>query len=152
MATRILTYGTFDLFHVGHVRLLKRLSQLGDEVIVGCSTDEFNAQKGNQTVIPFAQRKECLEACRYVTKVIAEHDWDQKRDDVLRERADIFAMGDDWSGHFDDLQDAVKVIYLPRTENISSTELKGYLSTLQNEKVRVVQELTKRLASCVEDL
>ena len=85
-----------------------------------------------------------------VTKVIAEHNWDQKRDDVLRERADIFAMGDDWSSHFDDLQDVVKVIYLPRTENISSTELKGYLSTLQNEKVRVVQELTKRLASCVE--
>lgn len=124
----VLTYGTFDLFHVGHVRLLRRLSKLGDKLVVGCSTDEFNKIKGKTTVIPYSQRKETLEACRYVSKVIPEQSWDQKRQDILNEKASIFAMGDDWAGHFDELKDMVKVIYLPRTENISTTELKRFMA------------------------
>ncbi len=135
----VLTYGTFDLFHVGHVRLLRRLSQLGDRLIVGCSTDEFNAIKGKKTVVPFAQRKETLEACRYVTRVIPEMTWEQKRSDIIREGADIFAMGDDWAGHFDDLADLAQVVYLPRTENISTTDLKRFAAAIHNEKVQMLR-------------
>ncbi|UOA27403.1 adenylyltransferase/cytidyltransferase family protein [Pseudosulfitobacter sp. DSM 107133] len=120
----VLTYGTFDLFHHGHVRLLQRLSQLGDELIVGCSTDEFNDIKGKRCVMPFSQRREVLEACRYVTRVIPEETWEQKRSDIVNHNVSIFAMGDDWTGHFDDLGDLTRVLYLPRTPDVSTTELK----------------------------
>ncbi|WP_081780618.1 adenylyltransferase/cytidyltransferase family protein [Sulfitobacter sp. 20_GPM-1509m] len=123
-ATTVLTYGTFDLFHHGHVRLLQRLSQLGDELIVGCSTDEFNAVKGKRCVMPYGQRREILEACRYVARVIPEESWAQKRSDIVNYNVSIFAMGDDWTGHFDDLGDLTRVIYLPRTQDVSTTELK----------------------------
>ncbi|MBM2292726.1 adenylyltransferase/cytidyltransferase family protein [Sulfitobacter pseudonitzschiae] len=123
-ATTVLTYGTFDLFHHGHVRLLQRLSQLGDELIVGCSTDEFNAVKGKRCVMPYGQRREILEACRYVARVIPEENWAQKRSDIVNYNVSIFAMGDDWTGHFDDLGDLTRVIYLPRTQDVSTTELK----------------------------
>ena len=92
-ATTVLTYGTFDLFHHGHVRLLQRLSQLGDELIVGCSTDEFNAVKGKRCVMPYGQRREILEACRYVARVIPEENWAQKRSDIVNYNVSIFAMG-----------------------------------------------------------
>ncbi len=122
----VITYGTFDLFHYGHVRLLERLSKLGDELIVACSTDEFNAVKGKKPcAVPYDHRVYILEACRYVSRVIPETHWEQKRDDIVKYGADIFAMGDDWEGHFDDLGDLCKVIYLPRTAEISSTELKA---------------------------
>ncbi|WP_339766902.1 adenylyltransferase/cytidyltransferase family protein [uncultured Pseudosulfitobacter sp.] len=123
-ATTVLTYGTFDLFHHGHVRLLQRLSQLGDELIVGCSTDEFNAVKGKRCVMPYGQRREILEACRYVARVIPEESWAQKRSDIVNYNVSIFAMGDDWAGHFDDLGDLTRVMYLPRTQDVSTTELK----------------------------
>lgn len=126
----VLTYGTFDLFHIGHVRLLRRLSELGDRLIVGCSTDAFNAQKDKKCVMPFAQRVEILSACRYVDKVIPEKSWTQKREDIVVENAAIFGMGDDWYGKFDDLSDIVNVVYLPRTENISTTELKAAVKGL----------------------
>lgn len=122
---RVLTYGTFDLFHLGHVRLLRRLAALGDELVVGCSTDEFNKLKGKKSVMPFEQRLEILEACRYVDKVLPERDWDQKRDDILREEISVFGMGDDWTGKFDHLTDICEVVYLPRTENISTTQLRA---------------------------
>ncbi|MGS4985142.1 adenylyltransferase/cytidyltransferase family protein [Pseudosulfitobacter pseudonitzschiae] len=122
--TTVLTYGTFDLFHHGHVRLLQRLSQLGDELIVGCSTDAFNAVKGKRCVMPYGQRREILEACRYVARVIPEDSWAQKRSDIVNYNVSIFAMGDDWAGHFDDLGDLTRVIYLPRTQDVSTTELK----------------------------
>ncbi len=122
--TTVLTYGTFDLFHHGHVRLLQRLSQLGDELIVGCSTDEFNAIKGKRCVMPYGQRREILEACRYVARVIPEESWAQKRSDIVNYNVSIFAMGDDWAGHFDDLGDLTRVMYLPRTQDVSTTELK----------------------------
>ncbi|MBZ8117247.1 adenylyltransferase/cytidyltransferase family protein [Roseovarius sp. LXJ103] len=120
----VLTYGTFDLFHSGHVRLLARLAKLGNRLIVGCSTDAFNATKGKTCIMPFEARAEILAACRYVDEVFPEERWDQKRGDVQRFSADIFAMGSDWTGKFDDLSDLCRVVYLPRTENISTTEIK----------------------------
>lgn len=124
MIKRVITYGTFDLFHIGHVRLLSRLAKLGDELIVCVSTDEFNKLKGKTCIIPFAQRAELVGACRYVTKVMEEHNWEQKREDILREKANILAMGDDWKGKFDHYSDICEVVYLPRTEDISTTALK----------------------------
>lgn len=121
---RVLTYGTFDLFHHGHVRLLKRLSDLGDRLIVGVSTDAFNAVKGKTTVIPFAERVEVLQACRFVDEVIPEHRWDQKAIDIRMHRIDVFGMGCDWRGEFDDLSDLCRVVYLPRTPEVSSTQIK----------------------------
>lgn len=123
----IITYGTFDLFHVGHVRLLQRLRSLGDRLVVACSTDEFNSVKGKKTIIPYLQRVEVLQSCRYVDKVIPESNWSQKRFDIIRENAIIFAIGDDWAGKFDDLSDICEVLYIPRTEGISSSDIKNIL-------------------------
>lgn len=138
----VITYGTFDLFHVGHVKLLKRLRALGDRLIVGCSTDEFNALKGKQSALPYEQRKEVLLACRHVDEVFPEVSWDQKPQDIRKYKADIFAIGDDWSGHFDTLQEYCEVIYLPRTTGISTTELKKMIVVqLQNELMSVLHDL-----------
>ncbi len=123
----VLTYGTFDLFHYGHVRLLQRLSAMGTELIVGCSTDEFNAIKGKTSVMAFEQRRAILESCRYVSRVIPEENWGQKRTDIVNYNVSIFAMGDDWQGKFDDLGDLTSVIYLARTENISTTQLRDQI-------------------------
>lgn len=120
----ILTYGTFDLFHYGHMNLLMRAKQLGDYLIVALSTDEFNRVKGKESIMNYAQRKEMLENLRCVDLVIPETDWDQKINDVQTYQVDIFVMGDDWEGEFDFLKDYCKVIYLPRTEVVSSTMLK----------------------------
>lgn len=130
----IITYGTFDLFHLGHVRLLKRLSQLGDQLIVGCSTDAFNHVKGKKSIMTFHQRVEILESCRYVDKVIPEDSWDQKRSDIEKENVDTFGIGDDWKGKFDNLEDICKVVYLPRTKNISTTLLRSEILRLQKTK------------------
>ena len=132
-ARTIITYGTFDLFHVGHVRLLQRLADLGDRLIVACSTDEFNALKGKTTAVPYADRVEVLQACRYVDQVIPEENWAQKRDDIARLGADLFAMGDDWVGKFDDLRDLCNVLYSPRTENVSTTELKELIQHMRDK-------------------
>lgn len=126
----VISYGTFDLFHLGHVRLLKRLAGLGDRLVIGCSTDEFNAKKGKKSVMSYAQRVEILAACRYVDHVFPEEDWAQKREDILREGAKVFGIGADWEGKFDDLGDIVKVVYLPRTEGVSTTNLRELV--LQN--------------------
>lgn len=120
----ILTYGTFDLFHYGHMNLLMRARKLGDYLIVALSTDEFNRVKGKESIMNYAQRKEILENLRCVDLVIPETDWDQKINDVQTYQVDIFVMGDDWEGEFDFLKDYCKVIYLPRTEVVSSTMLK----------------------------
>lgn len=149
----VITYGTFDLFHVGHIRLLRRLRSLGDRLVVGCSTDEFNEEKGKRTAMPFEHRQELLLACRYVDEVFAEESWDQKPSDIKKHKADIFAMGDDWSGHFDDLQEHCEVIYLPRTSGISSTSLKTLIvARVQNELSSIiteVQSVEKRLKNMV---
>ncbi len=125
---RVITYGTFDMFHVGHLRLLKRLKELGDELIVGVSTDQFNKTKGKKTLISYEHRKEIVESIKYVDKVIEEKSWEQKIDDIKKYRIDIFAMGDDWKGKFDFLKEYCDVIYLERTSNVSSTKLKKSLS------------------------
>ena len=120
----VITYGTFDLFHIGHVNLLRRLRAMGDRLVVGCSSDEFNRLKNKEVVIPYADRAEILASCRYVDAVFPEHSWDQKRPDIIREKAAIFAMGHDWEGKFDDLSDIVQVVYLPRTDGVSTTEIR----------------------------
>ena len=128
---RVLTYGTFDLFHTGHVRLLKRAKALGDYLIVAVSTDEFNASKGKQAFHDYATRAEVVEACRYVDLVIPESSWDQKEDDVRRYFVDVVVMGDDWAGdeRFERLSPLCEVAYLPRTEGISTTGIKEDLGS-----------------------
>lgn len=120
----VLTYGTFDLFHPGHVQLLKRARALGTRLVVGLSTDEFNALKGKKSVMCYGDRKAVLEACRYVDEVFAEDDWDQKVADAIRTGADVFVMGDDWLGKFDFMGEHCQVVYLARTPEVSSTEIK----------------------------
>ena len=124
----VLTYGTFDMFHIGHLNLLNRLKSLGDKLIVAVSTDEFNSIKGKKTLIPFEQRALIVQNIKCVDIVIAEENWEQKIYDIKKYNVDIFAMGDDWQGKFDFLKDYCEVIYLPRTQNISTTELKKELN------------------------
>jgi glycerol-3-phosphate cytidylyltransferase len=124
----VLTYGTFDMFHIGHLNLLNRLKSLGDKLIVAVSTDEFNSIKGKKTLIPFEQRALIVQNIKCVDIVIAEENWEQKIDDIKKYNVDIFAIGDDWQGKFDFLKDYCEVIYLPRTQNISTTELKKELN------------------------
>lgn len=124
----VLTYGTFDMFHIGHLKLLQRLKNLGDKLIVAVSTDEFNDIKRKKTLIPYKQRAEIIANIKCVDEVIAEENWEQKIDDVKRYNVDIFAMGDDWAGKFDFLKEYCKVVYLPRTEKISTTKLKTELN------------------------
>lgn len=124
----VLTYGTFDMFHIGHLNLLNRLKSLGDKLIVAVSTDEFNSIKGKKTLIPFEQRALIVQNIKCVDMVISEENWEQKIYDIKKYNVDIFAMGDDWKGKFDFLKDYCKVVYLPRTQNISTTELKKELN------------------------
>ena len=126
----ILTYGTFDMFHIGHLELLKRIKALGGKLIVAVSTDEFNELKGKKTIIPYAQRRSIVEAIKYVDMVIPENSWDQKIEDIQKYKIDIFAMGNDWSGKFDFLEEYCDVKYLSRTEGISSTDLKEQLNKI----------------------
>ena len=123
----VLTYGTFDLLHYGHLEILRRASSLGDKLIVGISTDEFNALKGKTCILPYEKRKELLESLDYVDKVIPEDNWEQKVSDVKENDVDIFVMGNDWEGKFDELKAYCKVIYFPRTKGISTTKLKSIL-------------------------
>lgn len=128
MAKTIITYGTFDMFHVGHLNLLRRLSEMADNVVVAVSTDEFNLGKGKKTLIPYDQRAAIVESIKYVDKVIPEESWEQKLSDVKQYDVDIFAIGDDWKGKFDFLEKLCEVVYLERTGNISTSELKKSLT------------------------
>jgi len=112
---------------VGHLRLLKRIAEMADELYVAVSSDEFNAIKGKVCVIPFEERAEIVDALSCVTRVIREDNWEQKISDVREYRCDLFVMGDDWEGKFDFLNDYCDVIYLPRTPGVSTTEIKKYL-------------------------
>ena len=129
----VLTYGTFDLFHPGHVQLLKRARELGTRLLVGLSTDEFNALKGKKSTMSFEDRKTVLESCRYVDEVFAEEDWSQKMTDAVRMNADVFVMGDDWAGKFDFMSEHCNVVYLTRTPDVSSTAIKQRLSSNNTE-------------------
>jgi len=130
---RVLTYGTFDLLHYGHIRLLKRAKELGDYLIVALSTDEFNAIKGKKAYHNYETRKKMLEAIRYVDLVIPEYTWEQKIDDVKKYYVDVTVMGDDWEGNekFEALREYCEVVYLPRTEGISTTKIKKELGLQQ---------------------
>lgn len=126
---RIITYGTFDLLHYGHINLLRRAKELGDYLVVALSTDEFNLNsKNKKCYFTYEQRKKLLEAVRYVDLVIPEENWDQKIKDCKEYHIDTFVMGDDWKGKFDFLKDeGIEVVYLPRTPEISSTQIKNEL-------------------------
>jgi glycerol-3-phosphate cytidylyltransferase len=124
---KVITYGTYDLLHVGHINLLRRAKALGDYLIVALSTDEFNAIKNKKAYHSYEDRKIILESIRYVDEVIPERSWEQKTQDVIDNDVDIFVMGDDWEGKFDFLKDYCEVIYLPRTEGISTTKIKDDL-------------------------
>ena len=120
-----ITYGTFDLFHVGHVRLFGRIKERFGFLIVAVSTDEFNAVKGKKAVVPFEDRIEIVRACRHVDLTIAESGWAQKQSDIRTYGTAAFVMGDDWLGKFDHLKSICEVVYLPRTVGVSSSELKA---------------------------
>lgn len=124
---KVITYGTYDLLHRGHVNLLRRAKALGDHLIVAISTDEFNALKGKESYYTFEERRLVVEAIRYVDEVIPEESWEQKVHDVQRHGVDVFVMGDDWDGHFDFLREHCEVVYLPRTEGISTTQIRTEL-------------------------
>lgn len=121
---KVITYGTFDLLHYGHINLLKRAKELGDYLIVGLSTDEFNLLKGKHSILDYNQRKALLESIKYVDEIIPECNWEQKIPDVVNNNVDIFVIGDDWKGKFDFLEQYCKVIYLERTPDISSSIIK----------------------------
>lgn len=126
---RVLTYGTFDLLHFGHIRLLQRAAALGDYLIVALSTDEFNVLKGKTSFYPYDVRREMLEAVRYVDLVIPESSWEQKASDVERYCVDVVCMGSDWAGSrpFESLRGKCDIVYLDRTEGVSTTEVKECL-------------------------
>jgi len=123
---RVITYGTYDLLHYGHIELLRRAKALGDYLVVVLSSDEFNAGKGKKAYFSYEERKAMLEAIRYVDLVVPELTWDQKPEDVRKYDIDVFVMGDDWTGKFDEqLSGLCKVVYLPRTPEISTTQIKN---------------------------
>ena len=130
---RVITYGTFDLLHYGHINILKRAKMLGDYLVVCLSTDEFNSIKGKKCYFSYEERKQLVEAIRYVDLVVPETCWEQKKTDVHEYHIDTFVMGDDWTGKFDFLKDeGVEVVYLPRTPDISTTQIKEDLNALKN--------------------
>ena len=146
----VITYGTFDLFHVGHVRVLNRLKELGDRLIVGISTDEFNAQKGKMALMPYADRKEVLESVRCVDLVIPETSWEQKIDDIKKYDVRIFGIGDDWRGKFDYLSGHCEVVYLERTYGISSSSIKTLTSGLTQERLQDMRNAVEAISGILK--
>ncbi|HHU71703.1 MAG TPA: glycerol-3-phosphate cytidylyltransferase [Clostridiales bacterium] len=130
---KVITYGTYDLLHVGHINLLRRARELGDYLLVVLSSDEFNAIKNKKAYHPYEDREVILRSIRYVDDVIPEYTWDQKIKDVVDNDIDIFVMGDDWEGKFDFLKEYCQVVYLPRTEGISTTKIKEELNLGKKE-------------------
>lgn len=124
---KVLTYGTFDLFHIGHLNILKRARELGDYLVVGVSSDKFNHIKGKKCAISDEERMAIVEAIRYVDKVVPEDSWEQKIEDIKKYDIDVFVMGSDWEGKFDYLKEYCEVVYLPRTDGISTTQIKKEL-------------------------
>lgn len=128
---KIITYGTFDLLHYGHINILKRAKELGDYLIVAISTNEFNEIKGKKCYFSYEERKKLVESIRYVDLVIPEDSWEQKIDDIKEFKVDVFVMGDDWKGEFDFLKDHCEVVYLPRTPEISTSKIKNDLNIMK---------------------
>ena len=131
---KVITYGTYDLMHIGHINLLRRARELGDHLTVAMSTDEFNAVKHKTSFLSYEHRKAILEAIRYVDRVIPEENWEQKISDIKKYNIDIFTIGDDWEGKFDFLNEYCRVVYLPRTKNISTTLLKEIINLSNDSK------------------
>lgn len=148
----VLTYGTFDLFHVGHLNLLKRLKELGDYLIVGVSTDEFNESKGKKTIIQFDDRAKIVKELKCVDLVIPEKNWEQKAQDISKYGVSVFGMGSDWQGRFDEYKALCEVIYLPRTEGVSSSDLKKSLGIIDKKHVDELKKTLDLVSSIVEKL
>jgi len=150
----VITYGTFDLFHVGHVQMLRRARALGDRLVVGCSTDEFNEKKGKKAIFSFEDRAEILLSCQYVDKVLPEESWEQKITDVKDNKVNIFAIGDDWSGKFDFLAEETGclVTYLPRTPSISTTNVRSVIHALSGDKRNSAIPHAEHLLSVLKEL
>lgn len=146
----VITYGTFDLFHIGHLNLLKRLRELGDYLIVAVSTDEFNEKKEKQTIVPFEDRIEIVRNVKCVDLAIPEENWEQKSDDIKKYGASVFGMGHDWEGKFDELKSHCEVVYLPRTPNISSTDMKKILKVLDRSHVTELKQALDLISSIVD--
>lgn len=132
---KVITYGTFDLLHRGHINLLRRAREMGDFLVVGLSSDEFNAVKHKKSFYSYEERKLVLEAIRYVDLVIPEHNWEQKQSDIREHGIDLFVMGEDWQGKFDELGKLCEVVYLPRTEGVSTTQTKAMLRVTAESNV-----------------
>ena len=124
---KVITYGTFDLFHIGHLNIIKRAKALGDYLVVAVSSDDFNAIKGKKAYQSEEDRMAILDAIKYVDEVILEEHWGQKVSDIKDHDIDVFVMGHDWEGKFDELKDYCEVVYLPRTEGVSTTKIKSDL-------------------------
>lgn len=148
----VITYGTFDIFHVGHVRLLTRARELGDRLVVGVSSDEFNVLKGKRSIFTYTERAEIVASMKFVDAVFPEHDWDQKRADLKKFNASVFVMGGDWDGKFDDLKDSVEVVYLPRTPSVSTTEVKTSLRAFTPEQMNALKSAVDVVSAIVRDL
>lgn len=129
---KVITYGTFDLLHIGHINILRRAKELGDYLVVGLSTDSFNTEKHKEAYHSYENRKHILESIRFVDEVIPEENWEQKVSDIKKHDIDIFVMGDDWKGKFDELEEYCQVIYLPRTIGISTSKIKTDLHDVHN--------------------
>ena len=146
----VLTYGTFDLFHIGHLNLLTRLRSLGDELVVAVSTDEFNEIKGKKTIVGFEDRIEIIRSLKCVDLAIPEDNWEQKVGDIQRYGISVFGMGDDWRGRFDELKTHCEVVYLTRTEGISSTHLKKTLKVLDRSHINDLKRALDLITTIIE--
>jgi glycerol-3-phosphate cytidylyltransferase len=148
--TTVLTYGTFDLFHIGHLNMINRLAELGDRLIIAVSTDEFNAGKGKSSVVSYEDRAKIVSSIKGVDLVIPETSWDQKVSDIKEYDVDIFAIGDDWAGKFDELKELCEVVYLSRTDGISSTEIKQMLRVLDPSHIAEMQDALSVMSRLLE--
>jgi glycerol-3-phosphate cytidylyltransferase len=148
--TTVLTYGTFDLFHIGHLNLINRLVDLGDRLVIAVSTDEFNAGKGKSSVVSYEDRAKIVSSIKGVDLVIPETSWDQKVSDIREYDVDIFAIGDDWAGKFDELKELCDVVYLSRTDGISSTEIKQMLRVLDPSHITEMQDALSVMSRLLE--
>ena len=146
----ILTYGTFDLFHIGHLKMLQRLRAMGDRLIVGVSSDAFNEIKGKKSIFSYDERAQIVAALSCVDQVIPEHSWQQKQQDIQQYQVDIFGIGSDWQGKFDELESLCEVVYLPRTPTISTTELKKSLSKVDAETIAQIKQGLDSVLSIVK--
>jgi glycerol-3-phosphate cytidylyltransferase len=152
MSRTVLTYGTFDLFHVGHLNVLERLRALGDRLVVGVSTDEFNREKGKGAIFSFEQRSRIVGALRCVDLVIPEVSWNQKESDIREHGVSVFGIGADWTGRFDHLGSLCEVVYLDRTAGVSSTEIREVLASLDEANMKEFSAALGLLGTVLRDL